>query len=199
MVNLKRVLFCLITIFVSIDSYSQTTNWENFDKVLKVYIKNPTHENSNKAYNLLPEKVDGNDFPKSETYESIWASSVDLDSLMLKGNRDALRLQFKLYTIANAEYSIGQDISIGKMIVKYPKIFLQESRIHKRYRDIEYIVGKASPDFTDNYKLQLKEMEERKRALNTVSDYELIEMKKLCIQIIEVSENEIKKMMKNNK
>ena len=30
MMNLKRVVFYLIAIFVSFDSYSQTTNWENF-------------------------------------------------------------------------------------------------------------------------------------------------------------------------
>src|SRR6478609_6315624 len=120
-----RTVKTIIILLTSLTAWGQATKWADFEKAWNNYLLSATHDNSVNAYQLLPDLSKGN-YPDDGLTERIFSRIDQLDKLVQQGDRDALRLAFKLFTIADGEYAEGLQIAIGKLITTNPKLFLQE-------------------------------------------------------------------------
>jgi len=179
MTTTKIIIIVLLT---SLTTWGQTTKWADFEKAWDNYLIKPTHDNSVKAYNLLPDKVMGDDYPDGGQTGRIFSKIDQLDKLVQQGNRDALRLAFKLFTIADGEYAEGLQIEIGKLINVNPKLFLQELKNQRHLIvNLDGLVGNLGQDYVDEFERQTKEKEKRIKSLHKVSDKDLIKTRDDCL------------------
>jgi len=177
---IKTIIIILLT---SLTTWGQTTKWADFEKAWDNYLIKPTHDNSIKAYNLLPDKVMGGDYPDGGQTGRIFSRIDQLDKLVQQGDRDALGLAFKLFTIADGEYAEGLQIEIGKLINVNPKLFLQELKNHRRLIvSLDGLVGNLGQDYVDEFERQTKEKEKRIKSLNKVSDKDLTIVRDECLK-----------------
>lgn len=182
---LKFIPF-LTLILLSSSCFSQTDRWEKFDKAFKEYIANPTHDNSIKVYDLLPNELEGGDYPEGKIADNIWLTVIKLEQMILKGNRDALKLGFKLFTIADGEYAESLQWTIGKLINKHTKLFLEELKSHRQYlHDVGGLSCNYGPKMWGNTKLNLKETEKRINSLKEIKEEELRNVKNECLMELE--------------
>jgi len=179
----QKAFVLLMLIFLPLLCFGQPDHWIKCNKALWNYIEKPTHENSLKAYELLPHNLNGGSFPAGKTSDSIWLAAAKLDSMMLLGSRVALRIEFRLFTIADGEYAEGLDFTMGKLINKYPLLFLQELKNHRdlisRLGNLVCFIGL---DYVDNAKLALIEIDNRIRSLSKINDAALINTRDECIK-----------------
>jgi len=179
MTTTKIIIIVLLT---SLTTWGQTTKWADFEKAWDNYLIKPTHDNSVKSYNLLPDKVMGDDYPDGGQTGRIFSKIDQLDKLVQQGNRDALRLAFKLFTIADGEYAEGLQIEIGKLINVNPKLFLQELKNQRHLIvNLDGLVGNLGQDYVDEFERQTKEKEKRIKSLHKVSDKDLIKTRDDCL------------------
>ena len=127
-----RTLALFISFSLSYSCIGQEMKWIEFEKTLKIYISNPTHNNSIQVYNLLPIKSSGGDYPSKNISDSISSTAVKLENLIIQGNKDAVRIGFKLFTIADGEFAEWLDWTLGKLIISNPILFLKELKNHRQ-------------------------------------------------------------------
>jgi hypothetical protein len=177
-----RSLATAIFFLTSLTSLAQSTRWTNFEKAWDNYLSKPTHDNSVKAYVLLPDKIMGGDYPSEETTDRIYSRLDHLKERVQQGDRDAVRLAFKLFTIADGHFSEELEIEIGKLINSNPRLFLQELKNHRGLIvSLGGLVGNLGPDYVDELALRKKETEKRIRSLNLVTDKDLIATRDECL------------------
>jgi len=180
---MRTTKIIIIILLTSLTSWGQSTKWADCEKAWDNYLIKPTHDNSVKAYNLLPDKVMGEDYPDGGQTGRIFSKIDQLDKLVQQGNRDALRLAFKLFTIADGEYAEGLQIEIGKQINVNPKLFLQELKNHRHLIvSLDGLVGNLGQDYVDEFERQTKEKEKRMKSINKISDKDLIIVRDECLK-----------------
>lgn len=177
-----KTIKTILIILTSLTAWGQPTKWADFEKAWNNYLSNSTHENSVKAYNLLPDKVMGDDYPEGGQTGRIFSNIEQLDKLVQRGDKDALRLAFKLFTIADGEYAEGLQIEIGKLININPSLFLQELKNHRHLIvSLDGLVGNLGQDYVDELELEKIEIEKRIKSLKLITDKDLIIIRDECL------------------
>lgn len=181
-----RLLTTIAFVFASLMTFAQSTKWIDFEKAWHNYLTNPTHDNSVKVYTLLPDKVMGGDYPDGGQTSRVFSKIEQLDKMIQRGDRDALRVAFKLFTIADGADAEGLQIEIGKLINTDAKLFLQELKIHRKLVvSLGGLVGNLGEDYVDEPELQRKEKEKRIQSLKNIMDKNLIDVRDECLMEIE--------------
>lgn len=156
MKSIKTLIFILTSLTVS----GQATKWADFEKAWDNYLSNSTHDNSLIAYKLLPDKLTTDDYPEDGLISRIFSNIEQLEMLVQQGDRDALRLAFKLFAIADGANAEGLQIEIGKLINTNPKMFLQELKNHRQLIiSLDGLVGNLGQDYVDKFDQQRAERE----------------------------------------
>jgi hypothetical protein len=156
----------VIIAFISSICLGFTTKWTDFEKTWESYLSKPTHANFTKAYDLLPDKVNSGDYPDEQMILRIFSKYDQLSTLFHTGDQDALRLGFKLFTIADGAHKEELQIDIGKLINTYPKLFLQELKNHRQlFISLNGLICNYGPDFVDNDELRQQETVRRIKSL----------------------------------
>ena len=89
----KKVLgtiLLFITLLLNNICSGQKINWKEFENDLNEFILNPNHENAEKAYNLLPNKLSSGEHPNWSILDSIYRTSVKLNIMIIKENRECI-------------------------------------------------------------------------------------------------------------
>ena len=182
----KVILSYLIILLLANVSFGQSNKWIEFDIAFRYYIVNPTHENSVKAYELLPDIIKNKDYPSEKIAESIWNTELRLAEMIVNENRDALRIGFKLFRISSGEYAEGLEFTIGKLIVKNPLLFLQELKNHRQFVfHFGGLICNYGPDIVDEADEQLIETEKRINSLKQIDNIEINKLRDECLVELE--------------
>ncbi|MFN8335919.1 MAG: hypothetical protein U0U09_12400 [Cyclobacteriaceae bacterium] len=177
-----RTLLVATLFLTSLTVWGQQTRWTDFENAWNNYLSKPTDDNAEKAYRLLPDKILSGDYPNGGITGRILSKIDQLNNLVQQRNRYALRLAFKLFTIADGEYAEGLQIEIGKLISIDTKLFLQELKNHKQLIiSLDGLVGNLGQDYVDRPELQKKEKENRIRSLKKISDRDLVAVRDECL------------------
>ena len=177
-----RTINTITFILISLTVFGQSSRWEDFEKAWDNYLSKPTHDNSVRVYELLPNKVMAGDYPDGGQTGRIFSKIDQLDKLVQLSNRDALRLAFKLFSIADGEHAEGLQIEIGKLININPKLFLQELKSHRQLVvSLDGLVGNLGQDYVDEFDRQKKEKEKRIKSLKNISDKDLNTVRDECL------------------
>ncbi len=187
-----RPLITFILTLISLTSLAQTSKWVDFEMTWNKYMGQPTHENAVKVYRQLPDKVMGKDLPDERLTNKIFEDWDKIGKKISTGNKDAIQIGFKLFTIADGAFQEDLGIDLGRLIVINPKLFLQELRSHRHLIvSLEGLVGNYGEEFVDQKELQLKETEKRIKSLETVNDSALASARTECLKELKDKSNRL--------
>lgn len=210
-------LFLLVLVQQNLMAFEQqkvVLDWDRLKAAVMKFDSHPNEINAKKILNLIPEKIPAEEMGDSEralTY------IIDESPKFLKGVKTGYdylaEAAFRLYFIVLPGDALEElHISLSCMLVKKPRLYLQ---LLKNYAPqfpsyLEYPLDMTEileivPDIIteEDWKKrnieELKLYEARLKALQSVTDKELLEIRDKCINRIKKNIEEIKERMKEKR
>lgn len=164
---------------VSLDMTNLGKAWEEFTT-------NPGPETAGKLYELLPNGKSVQEVElQAEVREFIFKNLHKLESRIYAGDRDALRIAFRLFSIADVEMQKSLIKIIGYLLRFNTRLFLEELATHEELvPDLELLVCSFRLSAPDDMAQQKLEKNIRLKALGYIEDKNLKSIKKKCIKIL---------------
>jgi hypothetical protein len=172
----------------------QSISWDNSLKTAKAYFNYPSTENALRFYNNLPafnvevaEIKDTKNFLDLVDYldKNLPILSREMDI----SERNAVKVAFRLMNIADGTLAESLDAALGDFIRINPRMFLEEllSCPNREYiKEIGYPVTLGGLYYVGQWpQVEKYELEMRVKALGTVKDSDLLEIRDVCIALIE--------------
>ena len=150
------------------------------------YIANPGGETALSVYQLLP----ANWSPRRvqlppEIKEKFTKNFNVLESRIYGGERNSLKLAFRLFTIADKEMQESLVKIIGYLLRFNTRLFLQELQNHEQLvPDLEQLLCSFRLSAPDDKAQQNLEKNIRLKALSYIEDKDLKAIRKKCIKIL---------------
>jgi hypothetical protein len=192
--RLSLIVFLLFLIFPN-HSYAdqprnQKVDWVKLGAAWENYMDYPSSENADKVYNLLPAQGHFNytheHQEEDETSELIYSNLKMLERQIYSSDRHAVKLGFRLFTIADGGFAEYLDDILGSLIRINPRLFLEEL---KENRDIimglDGLLGNFGDPYVDRMKAHDLEASLRVKALRSVKDKSLKSLRDECIRTLE--------------
>lgn len=183
----KGVLFflCLQLIYTAPQERIKL-DMSNLGKAWDEYTANPTKEMALKVYELLPGGKGPQEIElQTEVREKIFSKITILESQVYAGERNALKIAFRLFNIADGEMQKTLIKLIGYLLRFDPKLFLEELLIHEALvPDEVQLICSFRLTAPDDKAQQELERNIRLKALGYIEDKELKDIKKKCIKIL---------------
>jgi len=171
------LLICIGTGEVQIDM-------SNFGKAWEEYIANPTSDNALKVYSMLPDGRDNEIRLQVEVRSLIESSLSVLESQIFSEERNALKVAFRLFTIADNALKEGLAKIIGNLIRLNARLFLQELKNHYDLVDLSFILCSFQFSLAGDSPGQELEKKARIKALEYIEDADLSDLQKECIKAL---------------
>ncbi|MCK5057662.1 MAG: hypothetical protein KAT34_13455 [Candidatus Aminicenantes bacterium] len=157
----------------------------SFGKVWKDYISNPNGENALRVYSMLPDGKDREIRLQVEVRPLIINNLVILESQIFSGDRDSLRVAFRLFTIADT----ALEEELGKILGNYIRFNARSClRELNNHRDLvpylSLIVCSFQFTLRGDTTGQGLERKARLKAMEYVDDGDLKAIKKECIKTL---------------
>lgn len=138
---------------------------------------------------LLLQSIDPNRIRKCRDWGSLTEAMEKYTQRIVgraaRGDEFALEFGFRALRFSDGAYSESLDIDLGKAIVGHPKKFL--SALQKEFGDSMCspgLVGNLGEDFVDSDR-HPKMMSARRRALESVQDPRLQQLKAVCVKTLD--------------
>jgi hypothetical protein len=186
-----RIILAISLFSFSISCSAQNDKWDKFESAFEYYLANPTHANALNAYNLFPDLIETKDYPSKAISECIMYTTNELETIIAKGDRDALRLGFRLYKISDGAYQESLDWTIGGLIIDNPILFLEELNNYRHsFCDLYGLVGNNGPESYGNDKIYWGLTEKKIESLKKINIPELNNLRKECLEYLSRSYKE---------
>jgi hypothetical protein len=194
---------------------AQKAFWERACKAAQAYFAQPSPENADRVLSSLPDRrLPGADF-KGEVrlsgffYDSLGADgAANLSNLIKRaesGDAQALDISFRLINISDGAFAEDLVYGLGTVIPKHPRLFLEKLQANQGKTEppvLELLDGgldpvgwweipENDPDHTKYREPRNARLDIRIKALKTVKDPLLKDLRDRCISIPEKMRNEI--------
>lgn len=159
------------------DAETLKTKWDK-------YIENPSESNALKVYKVLPEK---GHVRKTDSdlvlQKNIYNNLKTLEKQVLKGDKNSVKLAFRLNTISDGAFTEWLQEMLGQTINTHPKLFLTQLKKHIHlFENINSLVSNYGQDYADSWDKQISETKRRLKSLKTVNSSKLSAVKKRCLK-----------------
>jgi len=164
---------------VSLDMTNLGKAWEEFTT-------NPGPGTAGKLYELLPDGKKAQEFELQTEVRVLISQNLHiLESRIYSADRDALRIAFRLFSIADVEMQKSLIKIIGYLLRFNTRLFLEELATHEELvPDLELLVCSFRLSAPDDPAQQKLEKNIRLKALGYIEDKNLKTIKKKCIKIL---------------
>lgn len=212
----RKILFLCLGVILLISSIlpamaegksiQNRVDWDQLLVMLRAIEKEPSDKNAVRFLSLIPQKHTQDQFGDLEKFLDAIDSSKEYWQLLEKGNPLIAESAFRLmaFILPGAFYE-DFFIELGKLATNHPRLFLQLLKKYEHNFPYEYPVTMTEildivPDVCsdEDWKRQgierLKLYERRLRALKSVRDEDLLEVRDKCIKILEEIIKEINKI-----
>lgn len=157
----------------------------SFGKVWEDYISNPNSENALRVYSMLPDGKDREIRLQVEVRPLIMKNLVILERQIFSGDRDSLRVAFRLFTIADT----ALEEELGKILGNYIRFSARRClRELNDHRDLvpylSLIVCSFQFTLSGDTAGQELERNARLKAMEYVDDGDLKAIRKECIKTL---------------
>jgi hypothetical protein len=119
----------------------------------------------------------------SNQERSTEAQVTALQSRATLGNRNAIRQLFTLRQNSDGHVAEEIDITLGKTIKPFPRIFLSELSQSGQSPDAG-LLSNLGPEYVDRFAAQARERKARVVALSNVRDPALVPLRDKCIELL---------------
>jgi hypothetical protein len=158
----------------------------NLGKAWEDYTANPGKETAVKLYEILPDgQVVRGAEVQAEVRELINQKLYVLETQIYRGDRESLKVAFRLFTIADSEMQKSLAKIIGYLLRFDTRLFLEELMNYESLvPDLELVVCSFKLSAPGDISQQTLEKNIRLKALGYIDDKELKDIKKKCIKIL---------------
>ncbi len=158
----------------------------NLGKAWDDYTTNPNKETALKLYELLPPGKGAQEVElQVDVRDKIFSKLNVLESQIYSGERNALKVAYRLFNIADNEMQKDLVKIIGYLLRFDTKLFLEELMIHETLvPDLGQLVCSFQLASPDDKAQQELERNIRLKSLGYIEDKELKDIKKKCIKIL---------------
>ncbi len=162
-------VICLIS-YVELIFANSCVNWDEVYNKWNTYLNYPSSEDALDVYEVLPTKhVEYNHSSEEKRTLNYIFNELDmLEKQVYSGDRNAVKLAFKLHVIADGAFSQWLDIILGNLIRIYPELFLEELVKYEEIIRLDSLVGNFGPIYVDKMKAHELESRLRIESLKTV-------------------------------
>jgi hypothetical protein len=183
------VILCIYAIIGVTGDAQVTINIDssNLEKTWKEFIANPGKETASSVYALLPARIGSQKVQvQEEVREMIFNTLHVLESQIYSGEANALKVAFRLFTIADSKMETSLVKIIGYLLRYDTKLFLTELQEHEHLvPNLDLLVCSFQLTSPNDNAQQKLEKNIRLKALGYVEDKELKAIKKKCIKILD--------------
>lgn len=186
--KMMKTTFCvaLFLMFLGVvrASTPRAIDWDAIHGAFAAYCDYPSDKNAVKVIGLLPDSGIQYSGAKQEhdTIDFVYSNLVMVERQVLSRDPNAVRLAFRLKTIADGAFAEDLDVLLGRLIRIDPTLFLQQLKEHGRVNRLDGLVGNLGDPYVDRFDAQRLEIQKRIGALKSVSDPALKELADRCIQ-----------------
>ena len=165
--KLRRFLLVGLASLLSSGAVAQT-EWET-------YLESPTPDNAKRVQEATYSEPNSR---ANRLFEDLWLLEIQVTS----GDREAVRLAFRLFSSADGHFAETLDIMLGRLIRIDPTLFLRELEIRrKQVARLDSLLGNFGEAYVDRFPAQEYETEKRIAALMTVNDPALTAVRDECV------------------
>jgi hypothetical protein len=163
-------------------------DWHKLKIAFESYVNYPTGANAAKVSALLPKNTHvkyTNETQEQDTLTFIRdASQLDmLERQVISGDREAVRLAFNLFAVADGGFAGDLSIMLGSLIRVHPKLFLDGlSEFPGLMLPIGALVGNPGYEFVDRIEARCYEYQLRIDSLKRVTEPKLKNLRDRCIE-----------------
>lgn len=163
-------------------------DWERIKRAGETYFACPSSENALKLYLSLPEEDIINYGDEGIKIIEFISDNKNLDILekhILESDRNAVKAAFRLFNISDGWFAHRLDKALGDLIRINTKLFLEELKNH---RNITFVIRRGPPvyplgdEYVDRFEARKSEIKLRIKALESIEDKDLIEIRDECIK-----------------
>ena len=168
-----------------------SVDWDSLRAAYALYTKDPTDANAAKACFFLPRDLGYSAPPAArrnhaETEKFILKGLGVLENQIFRSKANSVMLAFRLYTIADGEFAESLDVTLGKLICRNPRLFLQQLKANRHLvARLDSLLMNYGPDFADDDQAQAVEYRRRLKCIRKVRDLELQDIRDECVEFME--------------
>ena len=163
-------------------------DWERIKEAGEAYFACPSSENALKLYLSLPEEDIinyGDEGSKVIRFISDDKNLNILEKHIHESDRNAVKAAFRLFNISDGWFAHRLDKALGDLIRINTKLSLEELKNH---RNITFVIRRGPPvyplgdEYVDRFEARKSEIKLRIKALESIKDKDLIEIRDECIE-----------------
>jgi len=164
-------------------------DWSSLQEAFKTYAEYPSSENAMKIVEILPDSHVAYNGSKQEK-EALdfiynWEQFRMLERQVFSRDRVAVKLAFKLRSIADGGFSEDLDIMLGTLVRIDPKLFLEElSSAKPEVQQLDHLLANEGAIYVDRMDAQCLENQLRIKSLESIKDTSLKKIKYRCIETL---------------
>lgn len=179
------LIFSLLKINPTIVFPKSSFEIADFEESWRNYVNNSCNQTAIATYKTIPLYKTYDEQKKSRIFNQINAGIVNLENHLSTGNKNALELAFKLFSITDGELSEYLTIIIGAYININPTFFLETLEHHYHLIPVTSLLGNYGLDYVDEFELQNIETQKRIDSLKLIDVPNLKKLKQECISHLE--------------
>ncbi len=166
-------------------------DWDSLRAAYALFSKDPTDANAAKVCSFLPRDLGYSAPPAArrnhaETEKFILKGRGVLEGQIFRSKPNSVMLAFRLYTIADGEFAESLDVTLGRLICRNPRLFLQQLKANRHLvARLDSLLMNYGSDFTDDDQAQAAEYRHRLRCIRKVRDRELQDIRDECVEFME--------------
>lgn len=162
----------------------KSLDMNNLGKAWQEYVAAPGPETANKVYMVLPEALEPVEL--DTTLRPIITKDLHLlERQIYAGERNSLKMAFRLFSISDTEMQNELYKIIGYLLRYNTKLFLEELQNHESYvPDLDTLVTSYKLSNPDEAAQQKLEFNIRMKALSYIEEKALKSIKKKCTKIL---------------
>jgi len=187
---MRFLAICLLLLSASMASAqspaSRTVEWSAMEEAWKAFSADPSGDNANKAYVLLPAFGSVTNVQEGLLVLNLIAEGIGtLESQVFNSERNAVRLAFRLLLIPDARLVEASNRMLGNLIRFNALLFLEELTNHRDLvPDLAVILGSFRRELADDKPSQDLEKKLRLKSLEAVAVKQLKSLQGECIRIL---------------
>lgn len=162
------------------------------------YMDYPSSKNAQKVYSLIPDSRSISNLEETEEEKElwnwIWLTLPVLEKEMYAGDRNAVKVAFKLYPIHRGTFSANLDVILAHFARVNPKMFLEELKKHQKLiTPKQAIEGSMGLEECGLANVRYLKLQNTLKALKRVKDKSLVNVRDECINYLEKQLEYLKK------
>jgi len=184
----ELAIVTLLLLGCSLFGQEQGSDWDALEMATRTYFNYPSTENARLLYLGLRKPLR----PDVDRFDRLFDFVLDNLSVLARqifaGDRNAVKLGFALYDYSSGLFTMEIDAMMADSIRFNPKIFLEELKAApngKRIKELGFPLCESRLNSSDNREEAHRyELEMRIKALETVTNAELLDLRDRCLREI---------------